>query len=141
MKKTILILSSVLIFLSCKKEGCTDVFADNYDEKAKKNNGSCQFSGNLTVWYGEDVATEIFNAGYSNVYFYLNGQLQGSTSSSVFVINPSCNQGFISKDINFGSKDSDTFQLQVKGDDVDVLWDVSVQVSAKDNCRLLELVL
>lgn len=35
----------VLLFqitmVSCKREGCTDSSATNYDEKAKKNDGSC----------------------------------------------------------------------------------------------------
>ncbi len=30
-------------FTSCKKEGCIDVNADNYDEKAKKDDGSCTY--------------------------------------------------------------------------------------------------
>lgn len=32
-----------LIFSSCKREGCTDVNAKNYDEKAKKDDGSCEY--------------------------------------------------------------------------------------------------
>lgn len=30
--------------VSCKKEGCTDATATNYDEKAKKDDGSCQYA-------------------------------------------------------------------------------------------------
>lgn len=49
MKKTILI-SGALIFTltvgltSCKKEGCTDPTAINYDTAAQKDDGSCEFS-------------------------------------------------------------------------------------------------
>jgi hypothetical protein len=32
---------TVISFSSCKKEGCTDNNASNYDEKAKKDDGSC----------------------------------------------------------------------------------------------------
>ncbi|MBL7899347.1 MAG: hypothetical protein JNJ99_12490 [Crocinitomicaceae bacterium] len=32
---------SLLITLSCKKEGCTDATATNYNEEAKKDDGSC----------------------------------------------------------------------------------------------------
>jgi len=44
MKTQILIsvaLITMLVIKSCKKEGCTDPAATNYDSKAKKNDGSC----------------------------------------------------------------------------------------------------
>lgn len=34
----------VITLISCKKEGCTDPLATNYNEKAKKDDGSCIFS-------------------------------------------------------------------------------------------------
>ncbi len=47
MKKVSLIISAVLMtammITSCKKEGCTDPEAVNYDAKAKKDDGSCTF--------------------------------------------------------------------------------------------------
>lgn len=38
-----LILASGIALASCNKEGCTDENATNYDEKAKKNDGSCEY--------------------------------------------------------------------------------------------------
>lgn len=35
---------AVLTLGSCKKKGCTDSTATNYDEKAKKDDGSCEFA-------------------------------------------------------------------------------------------------
>ena len=32
------------MFISCKKEGCTDSTATNYDPNAKKDDGSCQYA-------------------------------------------------------------------------------------------------
>lgn len=45
MKTTLIILSSVLTLgmVSCKKEGCTDETATNYNSKAKKDDGSCEY--------------------------------------------------------------------------------------------------
>ena len=50
MKKTNLILATLLIVLmstmtltSCKKEGCTDPNANNYNEDAKTDDGSCTY--------------------------------------------------------------------------------------------------
>jgi hypothetical protein len=35
--------ASTILFSSCKKEGCTDSNAVNYNEKAKKDDGSCTY--------------------------------------------------------------------------------------------------
>jgi hypothetical protein len=44
MKKVMfLILAGSLVLGSCKKEGCTDAAATNYDDKAKDNDGSCVY--------------------------------------------------------------------------------------------------
>jgi hypothetical protein len=51
------VLSAVTsMFVSCKKEGCTDNKADNYDEEAEKENESCvypTFSASLDGKTGE----------------------------------------------------------------------------------------
>lgn len=43
MKNNLILLMSLICFstLSCKKEGCTDSNATNYDANAKENDGSC----------------------------------------------------------------------------------------------------
>lgn len=48
MKKIILfsIISSSLVFTNCKKKGCTDSSATNYDSEAKKDDNSCLFDSN-----------------------------------------------------------------------------------------------
>lgn len=70
-KLTLIVLSTFLVFSSCKKEGCTDPTAENYNSEAKKDDGSCNYlidngglyvipttysftdaSGNSTVYYG-----------------------------------------------------------------------------------------
>lgn len=41
-----LIALTAMTFTSCKKEGCTDKNATNYNGKAKKDNGSCTYATN-----------------------------------------------------------------------------------------------
>lgn len=43
--------AGLVLATSCKKEGCTDPAANNYDEKAKKDDGSCTYT--VTNWYTE----------------------------------------------------------------------------------------
>jgi len=46
MKNTLTLLFSLLLIgtaVSCKKEGCTDEAANNYDAEAKKDNGACTY--------------------------------------------------------------------------------------------------
>lgn len=43
-------ISTVLLSTSCKKkEGCTDPTALNYDSKAKKDNGTCEYGPSYTI--------------------------------------------------------------------------------------------
>ncbi|MEJ6776348.1 MAG: DUF4856 domain-containing protein [Crocinitomicaceae bacterium] len=51
MKKSIIILAALIgtTAISCKKEGCTDSTANNYNSKAKKDDGSCTYDANTVV--------------------------------------------------------------------------------------------
>ena len=39
---TLILLAGALTFTSCKKKGCMDPTAENYDANAEKDDGSCQ---------------------------------------------------------------------------------------------------
>src|SRR5688572_33266861 len=57
MKKStigIIILAGALVAVtpSCNRKGCTDPTANNYEEKAKKDDGSCTYDA---LWYTEVV--------------------------------------------------------------------------------------
>lgn len=59
---------------SCKKEGCTDPDATNYDEKAKEDDGSCEYAvvnGEVTK-SGNITANETWTS--NNIYF-LDGKV------------------------------------------------------------------
>ncbi len=54
MKKSTLILLVAIIglsFASCKKYGCTDPDALNFDDKVRSNNLVCEYEGSILFWY------------------------------------------------------------------------------------------
>mgnify|MGYP003948603725 CR=1 FL=1 len=84
MKKLIYILfiSSLSIGInSCKKKGCMDVGAANYDADAKKDDGSCVYSPIITI-NGDNVMTISVGSGYTD----LGATAANSDGSNVTVI-------------------------------------------------------
>lgn len=78
-------------FTSCKKEGCTDEKAKNYDSKAKKDNGSCEYAKKTTdpakgevEKSGQLTASETWT---SNNIYYLKGRVV-VTSGVTLTIEP-----------------------------------------------------
>ncbi len=80
-KLTTLIICVIISFsiTSCKK-GCLDQRANNYDEKAKKDDGSCDYgSGNVVEGNDEE-------AGTGDLKFYLKNDVKEDVQSiEVFV--------------------------------------------------------
>jgi len=60
-----MMLLSTVAFTSCKKKGCMDEAAVNYDEKAKKDDNSCNFKPVITV-VGANPATVHVGAEYND---------------------------------------------------------------------------
>lgn len=59
---TILALSAMTIAVtSCRKKGCTDSSATNYEEKAKKDDGTCEYDATETVISGDITADETWS--------------------------------------------------------------------------------
>ena len=73
MKKIGYLLVGLAVFTACKKEGCTDSAANNYVEKAKKDDGSCTYNAVVTP-----VAT-----APSTYMFERNGESSVSFSGQV----------------------------------------------------------
>lgn len=91
MKKSISLLmvaafavSSLTVLNGCKKEGCTDAIAVNYDTDAKEDDGSCVYKAAVTFNFTSKVGSEnlVYNTDYmingrktrfTKVQFYASG--------------------------------------------------------------------
>lgn len=79
----LMLLSATLVasstLSSCKKEGCTNEKATNYDEKAKKDDGTCEFDTVVIVLPDVEGLTEIGSLDLStintDVTLYAKGDL------------------------------------------------------------------
>ena len=79
MKKVIFLpLCLILVFSSCKKQGCTDPNANNYNSSANEDNGNCAYSlmdieGNS---YGaKKIGNQIWMTENLKVKKYRNGDI------------------------------------------------------------------
>lgn len=122
---SILLLSIALIgFNSCKKSGCTDPQADNYDYDANDNDGSCTYTGSVTFWM-------------STGSYYVDVTVNGSTKtiSSNYASAPDCGtSGCANFTLPSGSysyhAEEDTF--------FPAEWNGTITVP-KGGCQLLQL--
>lgn len=54
MKNLLIIIASLMLVslsVSCKKKGCTNEYCDTYNEKAKKDDGSCECNEGAASFY------------------------------------------------------------------------------------------
>jgi len=68
---SILVLTMMIVG-SCKKDGCTDKTANNFDEKAKNDDGTCTYDmGTITFWISTGsngtVAIDVDNVNQGTV--------------------------------------------------------------------------
>ena len=87
----LLVLSMVSIISSCKKKGCTDSDAYNFNSSAKKSDGTCRFEGSFIFWMADSTAQKMQNDGIQTLTVYLDGDVIGQLNTSQsFVVAPDC---------------------------------------------------
>ncbi|MCG8577738.1 MAG: hypothetical protein MI810_22850 [Flavobacteriales bacterium] len=126
---------------SCKKEGCTDSDATNYDEKAKTDDATCTYEGSAVFWYGEATATALDASGTSNLKYYVNAELIGSSAADVFWTGaPDCGQdGSITFNYDMGLQKTISFSYWITNNVGLELWSGDLVLEA-NTCKTIELV-
>ncbi len=131
---------AVLTFNSCKKEGCTNADADNFDSAAKKDDGSCTYTGEVVLWYNSTTSDDLDFDGITTLTYYVDGVVVGSSSASVFWTGaPDCGtNGSITVTKDLGTSNSKSFNYSVKDQDGDEAWSGTLNFVG-NQCTAVEL--
>ena len=112
----VILLTGMLTIYSCKKAGCTDPNAKNYNSKDNTNDGSCIYQGNIIFWWNQVYTDSAQSFGIPTAYIYINGTLSGTglVSSTYWNSPPSCSaNGSISFTEQLGSLKSQVYNYLV----------------------------
>jgi hypothetical protein len=138
---TLITITGTFFIASCTKEGCTDPNAWNYNRSAKKNDGSCQYKGEVVIWYGSYTANQLINDDAYSLTFYVDGQIVGSTSTSVYWTSaPACgDNGSITISRDLGGSTTGSFPYTVRDQTGFLYWSGTLNFEA-NQCKSVQLV-
>jgi len=142
MKKIIFpILAISLMLGSCKKYGCTNADALNYDSKAKTDNGTCNHEGSAVFWYNQAAANSLVADGASSLSLYVNNTLSGSQGTNTFfAVRPDCGaDGSMSVTKDLGNLTVGNYTYSVVDQTGYLYWSGSLIINS-NTCEAIELV-
>ncbi len=113
-----IIVLSLLIgigLMSCKKEGCIDTDAKNYNADAKTDDGSCAYEAPFVVYFNQSTADNLTADGITNMEFYLGGKSLGTMSVADYATSiPECGGSVgLSTTVDLGA-DKETFDFEFR---------------------------
>ena len=128
-----------LTFSSCKKEGCTDSKAENYSEEANEDDGSCEYAGEVVVWWNQTTSDNLMNDGIDGLYLFLDGVDSGQSWTGVYWSSaPSCgDSGVWTVPKNLGNSSSVTYDYEIK-DEIGNSYDSGTVTISAGNCQSIE---
>ena len=135
-----LLLICSFVFTSCKKEGCTDDKAENYQVFASKDNGSCVYRGSVVFWYRLTVFSGLSNAGISSLSLFINDELKMQHPAGFFSPSePICGTtNTMSLELDLGNTNTKVFDFEIKDQNGNIIWSGVINASAKQ-CSSYEL--
>ncbi len=133
---------SALSFAGCQVDGCTDADAVNYDPAADNFDGSCEYEGEIVLWYGQAASAELQDWQSASLNFYVDGQIVGSTATNQYWTSaPDCGANAsitITKDMGKATALAATYEVV---DDWGDTWWSGVLNFEANTCLAVELTL
>ena len=132
MKKVLIVIGilGTLAMTSCKKEGCLDANATNYDIKAKKSDGTCTYTSSVAFWFNQATSDWLVAEGTTKIYIEIDDVQKLDMLVTEFdSIEPNCESGdviFQRLTYDLGGSYAQSYPLKVKDDNGDVIWVSSV---------------
>lgn len=112
---TVLFWSGAFILTSCKKEGCTDSDATNYDPKAKENDNSCSYQAKTSFWFNQSKSNAMITLGFvTELTVYIDEKDAGKMDPADWKPGPDCDGANFTITNNFSGDDSETFNYSVR---------------------------
>jgi hypothetical protein len=142
--KKILVLSVLLLTLillpGCKRSGCTDPDSINYDSKARTNDNSCEYEGEVLFWYNKGAADKNIAAGHTSLTFFLEGKVIGSSAANIYWGNrPECGSaGSVSTTVKLGFSKEKVYKYEIKNQNDAIVWSGNVTLTGNE-CLRVEL--
>jgi hypothetical protein len=111
----------IILFLfftvSCKKLGCTDENAMNFENVAQKNDGSCTYEGSVGIWFDSIKFVEYANTGVQSLTYFINGDEKGVVPIWPYAsaAGLTCDSsGVFQMDFSIGKASTQSYNLLVK---------------------------
>ncbi|MCB9195174.1 MAG: hypothetical protein H6598_03030 [Flavobacteriales bacterium] len=135
----ILVTGAVLIF-GCKRKGCTDPNATNYEAHSKDDDGSCTYSATLSFWYDSITSVNFESQGIDMIEVFVENESFFHTTTNTFLDSePDCSHPDIFK---FGIEvlgQSQNVNYSVKNQNGIEIINATTTVKA-DSCLSVQLI-
>lgn len=127
----------LLALTGCREEGCTDPEALNFSNDAGKDDGSCEYQGDLVFWFDEPYSNFIQSLNVTQLRFFVADNFVGTLEASSFLsAQPNCGDpGALTVTLETGRMKDRNFLYRVENQDGAFLTEGLQSVRANE-CRV-----